>query len=120
MKRANPTAAAPSRSAFDELLDTEREIAEVAATASREAEALVLAARAEVATDQAAAAVTLAAELAAFDERASSARAVAVQEVEREAAEAIARYGSLADEEIRRLALGVIAEATGLAREVPP
>ncbi len=120
MKRANPTAAAPSRSAFDELLDTEREIAEVAATATRDAQTRLLAARTEAASSLASAAAALASELAEFDERARDVRAAAVREVESEAAQAIARYGSLSDGEILRLALAVIAEATGLAREGPP
>jgi len=77
-------------------------------------------ARAEVAAAERAQSEALELELARFDEARRVAREVEVAAIEQEAQRAIARFCSLTDAEVARLAAQVVLEATGLAAEVAP
>jgi len=101
-------------SALDELLATEAGIAGRLADAERDAEALLVAARAEALMLDRRATEALAGELAELDERARLAREALVRRIEGDAERAVQRYRTLTDAEIARLAAGAVAEATGL------
>ena len=118
MSRA--TKAQPPRSAFDELIATEQEIAAGAAAAEREAEALLAVARLGAASGARESAQALERELTRLDERARSVRETLVRTIEAEAARNIARYRSLSDAEVAGLAAEAAAEVTGLAPERAP
>jgi hypothetical protein len=109
----HPVAPAPT-SALDALLATDQEIAQRQADADREVRALLDAARADATATAQAAEAALAQELAAIDARAQHDIADAVRTIQRDAAQAVAHYHALADEEVAALAADIVARATGL------
>jgi hypothetical protein len=115
--RRTAQAGAAKPSALDELLATEQEIAAQMAAAEHEASELTAAARVEAETIEREAAAALAAELAALDKRDDAAREALVRMLEDDGARLVARYRSLADAEIQRLAAFVVSESTGLTIE---
>jgi hypothetical protein len=110
-------AGAAKPSALDELLSTEQEIAAQMAAAEHEASELTSAARSEAETIERNAAAALATELAALDKRDVDAREELVRKLEADGARLVARYRSLADAEVERLAAFVVSEITGLTIE---
>ncbi len=112
--------APPARSLLETLIETERELAIVGEAGEREAEAVLAQARAEVAAADRAQSEALELELARFDEARRVEREAAVAAIEQEAQRAIARFRSLSEAEVARLAAQVVLEATGLAAEAAP
>jgi hypothetical protein len=115
--RRTGQAGAAKPSALDELLATEREIAAQMAAAEHEASELTMAARGEAETIERDAAAALATEMATLDKRAGDSRAELTRKLEDDGARLVARYRSLPDAEIGRLAAFVASEITGLATE---
>ena len=107
-------------SALDALLATEQEIAEQLAAAEREAAVLTSAAHTDAEAIARDAAISLAAEVALLGERDGAARDALVRRIEDDAERLIARYRTLPEPEIERLAARAVADITGLDDGSPP
>jgi len=114
-RKAHAEAAKPS--ALDELLRTEQEIAAQMAAAEGEAQGLTATARADAEAIEREAAAALAAELEGLDRRDEAVRAEQAYKIEDDHARLVARYRTLPDEEVARLAAFVVSEITGLTPE---
>jgi hypothetical protein len=119
-KRAAGAADTALPSALDQLLATEREIAEGEAAAAREVRSLFDAVRADIEAREHRAATALERELEDLDARARASQATAVAAIEDDAARRAARYHSLSAADVARLAAFVSDRVTGLAQAGTP
>lgn len=115
LHRRPAAASAPERSALDELLATEQEIAAEMAAATGEAESLVAAARADTDALKLKTDAALAVALAQADASAAASREALVRTLEAEGERLVVRYQTLSDREISGMATFIIYEATGLS-----
>lgn len=104
-------------SALDELLSTEQEIAAQMAVAEREAAELAAAATRDADAIEREAAAALDSELAALDARNESSRVELQKKLEDDAARLVARYRSVGDDEVAQHARFALSEVTGFALE---
>lgn len=109
-----------SGSVLDALLRAEQEAAGRLARAQAEAAALIAAATVEADDGARRARVALDAELAAIDAAHAALLQAMEQEVAQSAATTVARYRSLTDEHVQRLAAIVLSDVAGLPLRAAP
>lgn len=117
---ANTPEEAPSGSALDALLRAEEETAQRLARAQADAAALIAAATDEAEAEARRARAALDAELAAVDAAHVETMRAMEQEVAQSAANTVARYRTISDELVGRLAAIVLSDVAGLPARAAP